>query len=334
MTDMIHLLEKPQIRELMVNWIYVAMAVIPILGIGLFFAIPNVESEYTDSYLFAGLIVLEVTLFFANNIIQNKKEIIDKRQKHAEELIEKIYSKLANLHIIDNNRYFELGVPKPLSVIEQEEEYEVDVSEYWDIPELEKPYLEWAFKHLEKYPELEKLLEKVFTSVKKNNEELDKADKLVKEKIKSIFKTHFPNIQEYDKSKNIGYEIEVISNELINHHYMESWDLPQEDPDYKWEISCKEVYDENENRYYIKGGYNHVFVVCLEKNEINIPELNRILNSLGHDSNLRKEFTNILSLRLQCEETHNQFIEQMNMFIKELKSGVELKGVCTKKLGY
>jgi hypothetical protein len=57
------------------------------------------------------------------------------------------------------------------------------------------------------------------------------------------------------------------------------------------------------------------------------------LNELGHDSNIRKEFDKILNLRKECEDDFDKFGQNMELFIKELESGIPLKGKC-EPLGY
>ncbi len=109
---------------------------------------------------------------------QSKNDDV-KKERHKRDLINLIFSKLADLTMTEHSDgEISLELRKSEEQIQQEEAFEGDeVYEYYVIADLPEPQLTWAFEHLKEYPKIDNLLEELFTLTEKNNTLVKKSGK-------------------------------------------------------------------------------------------------------------------------------------------------------------
>lgn len=288
------------------------------------------NSSSASNYLLIAIIVVEGLGNFFAYYMGKRDRVDDEKERHTHQLIENIFSKMADLHMVtevDHKIYF--SIPKPQEVIEEEEQYDYNVSEYWEITDLKRPYLDYALKHLEKYENIESSFKKLFELSKQHNDSLDNIKEEVKSKIKTIFETYFPHVREYNNNDKTGYNLQEITNALSDYLYVDSLDLPSENGEVHKgiRVSLEEV-KQGEFFRIARIGYGETLITCKKQGEIDIKRLNDLLTQVCNDENIKKRFKEIISIYVECEKAFNFFGTEMGLFIERLRSGIKLKGKC------
>jgi hypothetical protein len=195
------------------------------------------------------------------------------------------------------------------------------------VDRLEKPYFDWAMKHLEcrRYRKMFEAWEKAKNLLEKYNSEYSKFIDFLKNQIRLEMKKSFPNFEEnYQSGSSNLYYLNLILEKLETSFYIDDKEKKKSEFSYfitdrlaggPWTICPR--------------GFNIVpYMTSLNENELDLQKFQNLLLSISCNTDLMKQAH-------QLDKTHNEIwnektkmTDELQVLVGKLNAGMVIEGKC------
>lgn len=287
----------------------------------------NEDRTSLNLVLLAGFIFIEVLLFLFNNRLQDKRDLIQKREKHSSDLYD-VYKRLMHIHLRKGyGQSLDFHVP-----VRYEDSFnylhgdfsEVDLMLVNDIENFD-----WAMEHLK-----DKKYENIQNAWATANEYLERINKIsmqfsslfepvTKDKMQRAFASFVNGDEVTENFNKDSYSVRNIARKLEGKY---GWILDG------GKIIKVEKELHQSGKYYRINLYGEVIMTSPNEVKLSAEYVEDTLRSIVDDPELSMKYKELVEAYRGFNNALDQFNENLGHLVKKLKGGYLIEGKC--ELGY
>lgn len=300
------------------------------------------EDKSLDTYLLGGFIVAEVIIFVTDQIIQNRRHLQDRRERHTKDLYE-VYKRITDVGIKKVEQNLELDFPvnykefrSNLDIIESmKKNYDPSLHRttipYFHLYQ-EYEYFEFAMEHLQykKYNNIYKHWEKLNQLV----EEYNKNPKFIDTLEQRIQETLSREFSDFEEREDYRYPDHFYSIRTITKYVSEIFYYYKEHkPENMLQDLIIDTFGSTPHHCICTGGGSRSPQLgSIDRNKVNLDQYRTTLIQILNDGKLQTiQQKEILKYR-EILGKIDEFSKELEILIKKLKAGELIEGKCP--IGY
>ena len=297
------------------------------------------EDKSLDTYLLGGFIVVEVIIFVTDQIIQSRRHLQDRRERHTKDLYE-IYKRIADVGIMEEKQKLVLSFPRHYKefdytntdiLMESLERYdprfERTTIQYFHLHK-DYEYFDFAMEHLKykKYNNIYKHYEKLNQLV----EEYNKNPRFIDTLEQRIQETLSREFSDFEAREDYRYPDHFYSVRTITKYVSEIFDYGQEhEPENMLQNLIIDTFGSAPHHCICTGGESRSPQLgSIDRNRVNLQQYQTTLTAILNDRELQGIMQKENSKYREIVKKIDEFSKELEILIKKLKAGELIEGKC------